>query len=137
MNSGFGVWHCFICPKPFDIFYSIFHKVIIVGSHKEECVIPVCIDSYKRGLDIAGIGNFSCNYSMTLNISGSNKDIFENEAPIDSRDFFYFKICIYIFHFDNQFGLRQQIRMFFLNPEFSWNMAISHFGNSAIIIIKN
>ena len=47
-------------------------------------LIARTIDSYKRGPETAEIGTFSWNHSLTLNISGSNKDIFENEAPIDS-----------------------------------------------------
>ena len=73
----------------------------------------MAIDSYKRGPETAGIGTFSWNHSLTLNISGSNKGIFENEAPIDSGGFFILKYIYIFFYFDNQFGLRQQIRMFF------------------------
>ena len=55
---------------------------------------------------------FSWNHSLTLNISGSNKDIFENEAPKIQEDFLFLNMHFF-FYFDNQFGLRQQIRMFF------------------------
>ena len=66
-----------------------------------------------------GVGTFTWNHSLTFNISGSNKDIFKNKALIDSRGFFYFEIFNIFFYFDDQFGLRQQIRIYFLNPAFS------------------
>ena len=60
--------------------------------------IPITIDSYKRGPETKGYRNFYLEPFFDLKISGSNKDIFENEAPIASRGFFISKYLIYFLH---------------------------------------
>ena len=68
-------------------------------------------NSIREDRKLQGVGTFNWNHSLILNILGSNKDIIGKEAPIESRGF---SILQHIFvYFDNQFGLWQQIRMFF------------------------
>ena len=59
------------------------------------------IDSYKRGPETAAMGTLGWNHSLTFNISGSNKVIYKNKAPLDSRGFFILKYLFYFFYFDN------------------------------------
>ena len=59
-------------------------------------IIDICIYIYiwedrKR----RGVGTFTWNHYLTLKISGSIKDIFENKAQIDSRAVLFKYIYIY------------------------------------------
>ena len=58
---------------------------------------------YKRRSEIAGMGSWI--HSLTLNISGSNKDILENEAPIDSRGFYFYFDLLQIMKYQHKWIL--------------------------------
>ena len=84
------------------------------------CHIDRIIDSHIReDRKRRGLGNFTWNHSLTLNISDSIEDIFENESLIDSEGFFIIKYLIFLSVLITILAYGSKYKCFFLNPAFS------------------
>ena len=110
------------------LYWRIFHVIWL---------LPKTIDSYKGEPETKGDRNFYLEPFFALKYLSFYWRYILKWSTNRFKRIFYFKIFNIFIYLDNHTGLRQQIQMFFLNPAFSWNMAIFHIRNSAVIMIKN